>query len=108
MNSKILVILVIGLIALSMTIRMQPLEYGWELDGMDSFYNYRALTYLENNGLQSYLEWQDDKVWYPEGRNISATSQVMSEGIPISNSKMHSLGCTLLTTEVSSRTRNKL
>ena len=48
-NNKILAVLVIGLIALSMTIRMQPLEYGWELDGMDSFYNYRVLNYLEEN-----------------------------------------------------------
>ena len=76
MKKGVLIILVVGLIALSMSIRMQPLEYGWELDGMDSFYNYRVLNYLEENGLQSYLEWQDDKVWYPEGRNISATSQV--------------------------------
>jgi dolichyl-diphosphooligosaccharide--protein glycosyltransferase len=32
---------------------------------------------MVENGFAEYFEWHDDKSWYPEGRNISVTSQVM-------------------------------
>jgi len=58
-------------------IRVQPLEYGFELAEFDPFFNYRATQFMVENGLPAYLEWHDDLSWHPYGRDISSTSQVM-------------------------------
>ena len=74
-------LLVIGVLALSFSIsfllRAQPAEYGFELNEFDPFFNYRATEYIVNHGIFEYLEWNDDLSWYPNGRNVSLTSQVM-------------------------------
>ena len=74
-------LLIIGILALSFSlsvmIRAQPLEYGFELAEFDPFYNYRATEFMVENGLSAYLEWHDDLSWYPYGRDVSSTSQVM-------------------------------
>ena len=74
-------LLIIGILTLSFSIsaliRSQAGDYGFELTEFDPFFNYRATEFLVENGLDEYLEWHDDMSWYPWGRNISATSQVM-------------------------------
>ena len=74
-------LIIIGVLVLafsaSMLIRSQPIEYGFELNEFDPFFNFRATEYIVENGLSEYFEWRDDKSWYPNGRNISASSQVM-------------------------------
>ena len=74
-------LLVIGILAisfsLSFVLRIQPAEYGFELNEFDPFFNYRATQFVVENGLPAYLEWNDDLSWHPYGRDISATSQVM-------------------------------
>jgi len=74
-------LLIIGILALSFSlsfmIRAQPLEYGFELAEFDPFYNYRATEFMVENGLPAYLDWHDELSWYPYGRNVSTTSQVM-------------------------------
>ena len=74
-------LLIIGILALSFslacTLRIIPLDYGFELTEFDPFFNYRATEFMVENGLSSYLEWNDDLSWYPHGRDISADSQVM-------------------------------
>jgi len=74
-------LLIIGILvisfSLSFMLRAQPLEYGFELNEFDPFFNYRATQFMVENGLPSYLEWNDDLSWHPYGRDISATSQVM-------------------------------
>ena len=74
-------LLVIGILCASFSIsfllRSQPAEYGFELHEFDPFFNYRATTFLLENGLQEYLDWHDHLSWYPDGRDVSATSQVM-------------------------------
>ena len=57
--------------------RMQPMEYGFELNEFDPFFNYRATQFMIENGLPAYLEWNDDLSWHPHGRDVSTTSQVM-------------------------------
>ena len=80
-NFKLRHLLIIGILALSFTtsflIRSQGAEYGFELNEFDPFFNFRATEYIVENGLAEYFDWQDDLSWYPEGRNVSATSQVM-------------------------------
>ena len=74
-------LLVIGILviafSISFLIRYQPAEYGFELNEFDPFFNFRATEFIVENGLPAYFDWHDDMSWYPNGRNISATSQVM-------------------------------
>jgi len=56
---------------------MQPADYGFELNEFDPFFNFRATKFIVDNGCVEYFAWHDDKSWYPDGRNVSATSQVM-------------------------------
>jgi len=74
-------LLIIGILAISFSlsfmIRVQPLEYGFELNEFDPFFNYRATQFMVENGLPAYLEWRDDLSWHPHGRDVSTTSQVM-------------------------------
>jgi dolichyl-diphosphooligosaccharide--protein glycosyltransferase len=74
-------LLIIGILvlcfSLTFIIRLQPLDYGFELNEFDPFFNYRATEFIVENGLPAYLEWHDDLSWHPYGRDVSATSQVM-------------------------------
>ncbi|SVD09525.1 uncharacterized protein METZ01_LOCUS362379, partial [marine metagenome] len=74
-------LLVIGILvisfSLSFVLRIQPAEYGFELNEYDPFFNYRATQFMIENGFPAYLEWHDDLSWHPYGRDVSATSQVM-------------------------------
>ena len=74
-------LLIIGILVISFSIsfvaRMQPADYGFELNEFDPFFNFRATKFIVDNGYVEYFAWHDDKSWYPDGRNVSATSQVM-------------------------------
>ena len=74
-------LLIIGILSLafsmSMLIRSQGIPYGFELNEFDPFFNYRATEFIVSNGISEYFDWHDDRSWYPFGRNVSETSQVM-------------------------------
>jgi dolichyl-diphosphooligosaccharide--protein glycosyltransferase len=74
-------LLIIGVLSLSFSIsflvRSQAADYGWELNEFDPFFNYRATQYVVDNGINAYFEWNDDLSWYPHGRDVSQTSQVV-------------------------------
>ncbi len=74
-------LLVIGVLVLSFSIsfliRSQGAEFGNELNEFDPFQNFRATEFIVENGYAEYFDWHDKKSWYPQGRNISETSQVM-------------------------------
>jgi dolichyl-diphosphooligosaccharide---protein glycosyltransferase len=80
-NFKLNHLIVIGVLVLAFSIsygiRSQTLDYGFELNEFDPFFNFRATQYIVENGFSEYFEWHDDKSWYPIGRDVSATSQVM-------------------------------
>ncbi len=71
-------LLIIGILASSFSIsfllRAQPADFGFELNEFDPFFNYRATQYIVDNGIGSYFEWNDSLSWYPDGREVSATS----------------------------------
>ena len=73
-------LLIIGVLSLSFTVsfllRAQPVDYGFELNEFDPFFNYRATQYIVDNGIPAYFAWNDDLSWYPLGRDVSSTSQV--------------------------------
>jgi len=80
-NFKLHHVLVIGVLILafstSFLLRSQSIEYGFELNEFDPFFNFRATEYIVENGFLEYFEWDDDKSWYPHGRDVSKTSQIM-------------------------------
>ncbi|NDB92820.1 MAG: hypothetical protein EB167_09045, partial [Nitrososphaeria archaeon] len=74
-------LLIIGVLSLSFSIsamiRGQPASYGFQLNEFDPFFNYRATQFIVENGLPAYFDWHDDMSWYPFGRDVANTSQVM-------------------------------
>ena len=80
-SRKLRYLLIIGVLVIafsvSFMIRSMPADYGFELNEFDPFFNYRATEFVVENGLPAYLDWRDDLSWYPHGRDVSATSQVM-------------------------------
>ena len=74
-------LLIIGILALSFStsflLRTQAAEFGFELNEFDPFFNFRATQYIVENGIDEYLEWNDGLSWYPVGRDVSSTSQVI-------------------------------
>ncbi len=69
--------MVVGGFFLSYGIRTQPTNYAMELDEFDPHFNYRAAKYLQDNGMEAYMNWHDELSWYPHGRDVFDTSQVM-------------------------------
>jgi len=74
-------LLIFAILSLAFTVsfllRSQPADFGFELNEFDPFFNYRATQYIVDNGVDAYFEWNDNLSWYPIGRDVSATSQVM-------------------------------
>jgi dolichyl-diphosphooligosaccharide---protein glycosyltransferase len=72
-------LLVIGVLALAFTtafiMRSYPSKYGFYLNEFDPYFDYRATKYIVDHGLNAYFNWHDTMSWYPEGRNVPATSQ---------------------------------
>jgi dolichyl-diphosphooligosaccharide--protein glycosyltransferase len=73
--------LIIGILSLSFSIsamiRSQPAEYGFQLNEFDPFFNYRATQFIVDNGIPAYFSWHDEMSWYPIGRDVASTSQVV-------------------------------
>ena len=79
-NKKSIILLVSIIViacSISFLIRILPADFGWELNEFDPFFNYRATEFIVENGLIKYFDWHDELSWYPNGRNISANSQVI-------------------------------
>ncbi|NQV40472.1 MAG: hypothetical protein HQ505_08090 [Nitrosopumilus sp.] len=74
-------LLIIGILSLSFSVsfllRVQPADFGYELNEFDPFFNYRATQYIVDNGIPAYFEWNDDLSWYPSGRDVSSNSQII-------------------------------
>jgi dolichyl-diphosphooligosaccharide---protein glycosyltransferase len=74
-------LLIIGILSLSFSIsamiRGQAADYGFQLNEFDPYFNYRATQFIVENGIPAYFEWHDDMSWYPFGRDVAGTSQVM-------------------------------
>src|SRR5919202_2919934 len=72
-------LLVIAVLALAFTsaviMRSYPAKYGFYLNEFDPYFDYRATKFIVDNGLNAYWHWHDTMSWYPEGRNVPATSQ---------------------------------
>ena len=93
----LLIILVLAIaFSSAFIIRSYPIKYGFALNEFDPYFDYRATKYIIDNGFQAYLDWHDDKSWYPEGRNVPKTSQVALHFIAASMYKIFGFGSSLL------------
>ena len=74
-------LLIVGILSLSFVVsflvRSQAADYGFELNEFDPFFNYRATQYLVDNGVNAYFQWHDNLSWYPTGRDVAGSSQVI-------------------------------
>lgn len=61
--------------SVAMIMRSYPIKYGFYLNEFDPYFDYRAVQFILDNGLDAYWQWHDTMSWYPEGRDIAATSQ---------------------------------
>jgi dolichyl-diphosphooligosaccharide--protein glycosyltransferase len=85
-------LLIIAVLAMAFSIavimRAYPIKYGAYLNEFDPYFDYRATKYILDNGLDAYWKWHDNMSWYPEGRNIPATSQ---SGLHVTAAIMYSI-----------------
>ena len=74
-------LLVIGILSIAFSVsfllRVQPADFGYELNEFDPFFNYRATEFIVDNGIPAYFEWNDDLSWYPTGRDVTSNSQII-------------------------------
>lgn len=74
-------LLIIAILSISFSvstlIRLQPADYGFQLNEIDPYFNYRSTKFITENGLDAYFNWHDDMSWYYDGRDVAATSQAM-------------------------------
>uniref|UniRef100_A0A060TJV2 Dolichyl-diphosphooligosaccharide--protein glycosyltransferase subunit STT3 n=1 Tax=Blastobotrys adeninivorans TaxID=409370 RepID=A0A060TJV2_BLAAD len=54
----------------------------------DPWFNYRASRYLVENGFYKFLNWFDDRTWYPLGR---VTGGTLYPGLMVTSGVIHSL-----------------
>ncbi len=72
----------------ALIIRMAPANYGFYLNEFDPYFDYYATNFIVNNAEKyglgvvlsdnpniNYFLWHDYMTWYPEGRDVAATSQ---------------------------------
>ena len=77
LNHLLIILILSSSFTVSFLLRSQAADFGFELNEFDPFFNYRATQYVVDNGIEAYFEWNDSLSWYPIGRDVSASSQVM-------------------------------
>ena len=63
--SMLLIILVIAA-----TIRLLPMEWGFQLSEFDPYMQYRLASHMVDNGFTSWTTWIDTMSWYPQGLDV--------------------------------------
>ena len=76
LNHLLIILILVLSFSTSFLLRTQAAGFGSELNEFDPFFNFRATEYVVENGIDEYFEWNDDLSWYPNGRDVSSTSQV--------------------------------
>ena len=82
-NTIFISLVLIAVFSSALLLRVYPVKYGFYLHEYDPYFDYYATSFLvdnfNENGLQSfsdYFSWVDYRTWYPEGRQVAASSQV--------------------------------
>jgi len=79
----LLTLALVAVFSIALSLRIYPAKYGYYLHEYDPYFDYYATNHLvewvKANGLAGfaeYFKWRDYSTWFPEGRNIAASSQV--------------------------------
>jgi len=59
---------------LAFTIRLLPMRWGYYLSEFDPYYQYRLTKDMVENGFLHWTTWQDQRSWWPWGRDMAYTS----------------------------------
>ncbi|MEM3383363.1 MAG: STT3 domain-containing protein [Nitrososphaerales archaeon] len=88
-RTKLMIMLVLIIsFSSALMIRLAPAKFGFYLNEFDPYYDYYAANFIVNNAEKhglgvilsddpnvNYFLWHDYRTWYPEGRDVAATSQ---------------------------------
>ncbi len=79
----LLTLALVAVFSIALSLRIYPAKYGYYLHEYDPYFDYYATNHLvegvKANGLAGFVEyfrWRDYSTWFPEGRNVAASSQV--------------------------------
>ncbi len=62
------------IIVLAVSIRILPLNWGFNLSEFDPYYQYDVTRHIVENGFFSWQNWHIDDMWFPQGRDVAYTS----------------------------------
>ncbi|MCW4016676.1 MAG: hypothetical protein NWF06_09930 [Candidatus Bathyarchaeota archaeon] len=71
-SSMLHISLLLVILAITATIRLLPLRWGFQLSEFDPHMHYRLTSYMVDNGFFSWTTWVDPMSWYPQGYPVSA------------------------------------
>ena len=72
-SSLIHISLLLIILGIAATIRLLPLQWGFQLSEFDPHIHYRLTKHMVDNGFFAWTSWIDPMSWYPNGYNISAS-----------------------------------
>ncbi|MEM3028013.1 MAG: STT3 domain-containing protein [Candidatus Bathyarchaeia archaeon] len=87
-SSVVPLICVSLIVILAFFIRIQPIKWGIYLYEFDPYLQYKVTKYILENGFQAWFDWHDYKSWYPEGRNMAASTY---PGLPLAGAFFYSV-----------------
>lgn len=97
--AEVLILIGIGMAAFG-TRLFSVLRYESVIHEFDPWFNFRATKYLVEHGWYAFLNWFDERAWYPLGRVVGVT---VYPGIMITSAVLHHAANTLLALDIDIR-----
>jgi asparagine N-glycosylation enzyme membrane subunit Stt3 len=69
-------ILLLGIIAFSVILRILPMFWGVYLDEFDPYIHYKGAMYILENGFSAWFSWFDPTRWAPWGTDVPSQAQL--------------------------------
>lgn len=94
---KLLILFLIGLMAFSLRL-FSVLRFESIIHEFDPWFNFRSTQFVVENGVSEFLNWFDERSWYPLGRAVGGT---VYPGIMATSATIHFLLNDILTLNLS-------
>jgi len=78
----------VSIIALSVAIRLLPIQWGVYLDEFDPYIQYKGAKYVVENGFTAWFSWFDPTRWAPWGTDVPSQAQM---GVPFTGAAFYLL-----------------
>jgi len=88
-RTVLVLLALVAIFSAALLMRVYPAKYGFYLNEFDPYFDYYATRFIVNNAERhgfgvilsddaniNYFKWHDYRTWYPEGRNVAASSQI--------------------------------